>query len=134
VSARDFRIKSNEACVQTVALDFRQRACVFRLKDDKGQYAVTCGLERWVDGETAMPGTPPKLTQGKLGPFNKVAASGTWQDDHTFQMTWRFYETPHHDTVTCRFEGDRIRVEYLDSLAQISPNRKEKRPPLEGSV
>ncbi len=132
VSGKAFRIKANEAGVQSVSLLFRHNACVFTLKDSKGEYPIQCGLERWVDGQTAMPGSPPKLTQGKLGPVSKVAASGTWKDDHTFEMTWRFYETPHHDTVTCRFDGDNLKVDYLDSLAQMSPTRKDKRPPLEG--
>ena len=81
-----------------------------------------------------MPGTPPKLTQGKLGPVSKVAASGTWIDENTFEMAWRFYETPHHDTVTCHFAGDAITVEFLDSLARMSPSKKDKRPPLKGRI
>ncbi|HWX21526.1 MAG TPA: serine hydrolase [Candidatus Binatia bacterium] len=131
---KQFRIKANEAGVQSVSLQFRNLDCLFTLKDDRGQYSVDCGIGRWVDGQTAMPGTPPKLTQGKLGPVSKLAASGTWRDDQTFEMQWRFYETPHHDTVTCRFDGDNIRVEYLDSLAQMNPTRKDKRPALEGSA
>ena len=85
-----------------------------------------------MEGETSMPGTPPKLTAGKLPSPSKVAASGRWKDTNTFEMTWRFYETPHHDTVTCRFEGDQIKVEFLDSLAAMAPNPKDKRPPLVG--
>jgi CubicO group peptidase (beta-lactamase class C family) len=134
ISGKSFRINSNEAGVQSVSLQFHHQGCEFKLKDDKGQYSVNCGLEHWVDGQTSMPGTPPKLTRGKLGPVSKLAASGTWKDEQTFEMTWRFYETPHHDTVSCRFDGDKIRVEYLDSLAQLSASHKDKRPALEGTV
>ena len=134
ISGKRFEIKSNEAGVQSVSFQFHRGSCLFSLKDGKGEYTVRCGLGRWLDGETAMPGTPPKLTSGKLAPISKIAAGGTWKDDNTFEMTWRFYETPHHDTVTCRFEGQKVRVEYLDSLTAMTPGRKDKRPTLEGEL
>jgi hypothetical protein len=46
----------------------------------------------------------------------KVAASGAWQDADTYQMIWRFYETPHHDSVTCHFEAENVRVEIVNSV------------------
>ncbi len=134
ISGKAFTLQSNPASIQSVTLAFHGKEAVFSVKDGEGQHSVKCGLERWVDGETDMPGTPPKLTQGKLPRISKVAASGTWNDLDTFQMTWRFYETPHHDTVTCRFDGNKIRIEFLDSLAEMSPARKDRRPALEGEL
>jgi len=89
------------------------------MRDAQGEYAIQCGLGRWVEGVSNMPGTPPKITVGELRPC-KVAASGAWRDDNTFQMLWRFYETPHSENVTCRFEGDKIKVEFQTSIAQKS--------------
>lgn len=66
ISGKDFKIKSNEACVEAVSLRFQNHACLFALKDNKGEYSVKCGLEKWIDGETSMPRTPPKLTAGPL--------------------------------------------------------------------
>jgi hypothetical protein len=80
-----------------------------------------------------MPGTPPKITVGDLRPV-KVAARGTWQDDNTWVMTWRYYETPHHDTVTCRFDGNNVKVEFLNSISEISSSHKDSRPILSGRV
>jgi hypothetical protein len=117
-----------------VSFDFKGGSCVFKLKDNKREYPITCGVEKWIDGQTSMPGTPPHLTVGELGPVSKVAASGTWKDETTFEMTWHFYETPHHDTVTCRFDGDKVRVEFLNSITRMSASHKEKRPVLEGRV
>ena len=88
---------------------------------------------KWTDGETNMPGTPPKITVGDLRP-QKIAASGTWKDAKTFVMTWRFYETPHHDTVTAHFDGDTVKLEYLSSIAEKSASRKDSRPTLVGRV
>ncbi|WP_240422063.1 hypothetical protein [Paenibacillus periandrae] len=37
-----------------------------------------------------------------------VMASGSWQDERTFTMIWRFVETPFCDTVVCSFEGEKL--------------------------
>ncbi len=133
VSGRSFKMETNAMGVQNVTLDFRTHSCLFALKDQKGEYRIECGLENWVEGRTSMPGTPPKLTSGDLGPSSRVAASGTWKDANTFEMTWRFQETPHHDTVTCHFEGNKVRVQFMNSVTRLSPSHKENRPVLAGA-
>ena len=127
-------IDTNEAAVQSVAFRFADGACTFSLRDASGIYDIGCGSNKWVQGETTMPGTPPKLTKRVGKTRSKVAASGAWINEQTFQMTWRFIETPHHDTVTCQFEGDQVKVEFLSSIAQLSPSRKENRPALVGKL
>jgi hypothetical protein len=105
------------------------------LRDGAGEYPIRCGIERWRSGRTALPGTPPRLVSGGAPPRgtkSKVAASGTWKDDHTFEVTLRFYETPHHDTVTCRFDGDKLNVSFLSSIAGMSATPRDKRPALAG--
>ncbi len=134
ISGKVFNIKSGERCPQSVAFRFSGNRCLLSVKDEKGEHSVHCGIECWVDGETSMPGTPPTLTQGKPPPVSKVAASGTWKDENTFEMTWRYYETPHHDTVTCKFDGEKARIEFLDSMTAMAPGRKDKRPVWEGEL
>jgi hypothetical protein len=80
-----------------------------------------------------MPGTPPKITVKDLRPV-RIAASGAWKEDNTFEMTWRYYETPHHDTVTSRFDGNKVRVEFMNSITEKSPSHPETRPVLQGEM
>jgi hypothetical protein len=134
ISGKPFAISTNEGGIQNVAFRFTRKDCVFTLKDAQGTYPITCGLEKWADGETTMPGTPPKLTSGGGVTKSKIAASGTWKDGQTFEMIWRFCETPHHDTVTCHFNGDEVSLEFINSITQLSPPHKEKRPPLSGKL
>ena len=133
ISGKRFKIEDN-AGVESVSFKFRKDSCTFTLRDAKGEHPITCGIETWVNGKTDMPGTPPKLTVGPLGPVSKVAASGTWKDDQTFQMTWQFYQTPHHDTVTCRFDGDKVKIEFLSSVSEKNAGYKETRPALLGQI
>jgi len=120
--------------VKTVRLTFHSHAARFEVEDSAGRYQVECGLDKWKDGTTAMPGTPPKLTRGKLPSVSKVAASGVWKDEHTFEMIWQFFETPHHDKVICSFAGQELRVEFLDSITAMSAGKKDKRPVLVGQM
>ena len=134
ISGKVFELETNTLQAQTISFDFKKQACVFALKDGKGNHPITCGLGKWVDRKADMPGTPPKLTSGDLGPVSKVLAGGVWKDDDTFEMTWRFYETPHHDTVICRFDGNKLRVEFLSSVGEKMRSQRESRPTLEGRL
>jgi hypothetical protein len=49
-------------------------------------------------------------------------------------MMLRYYETPHHDTVTCRFDADQVRIGFMNSIAQMSPSPKDKRSILQGQM
>jgi CubicO group peptidase (beta-lactamase class C family) len=115
VSGQTFALESNSLGARRLTFDFRRDGCVFKLIDSTGEHLIQCGAENWVDGETDMPGTPPKLTVGDLRPA-KIAASGAWRDQDTYQMTWRFYETPHHTTAACHFDGESVHLELANSV------------------
>jgi hypothetical protein len=90
-----------------------------------------------VRGETALPGTPPRLVSGgapRSGTPSRVAAGGAWNEENTFEMVLRYYETPHHDRVTCRFAGDSVTITFMNSIAAMSPAPKDKRPTLKGRM
>jgi hypothetical protein len=48
-------------------------------------------------------------------------------------MTWRFIETAHYETVTCRFGADTIAVAFESSLSKLTKTN-DKRPVLEGKL
>jgi hypothetical protein len=152
LSGRTFVLAQNDLGIETVSFEWPQpgsrpqsdfyanaqsggpapsldRICVCVLKSGKGESRIECGLGYWQDGMCDVPGTPPKLTVGDLSPC-KVAVSGAWKDENNFEMIWRYYETPHHDTVTCRFAGDGVTMEFKASV----PGHKETRPVLRGEA
>jgi hypothetical protein len=131
ISGKNFKTESNPAGAQSVSLRFQGDACAFTLNDAQGEYQIRCGLGKWVEGISNMPGTPPKITVGELRPC-KVAASGAWRDENTFEMIWRFYETPHSETVTCRFDGDKAKIEFLTSITRRSAPHPAPNLVLEG--
>lgn len=131
VSGRTFKIEANDLGLTSASFAFRKDGCVVTFKDARTSYPVTCGIERWQRGETALPGTPPRLISGgkpKPGTKHKLVASGTWKDENTFEMIWRYFETPHHDTVTCRFDEEKVDIELARSIAS------KKQPKLIGRI
>jgi CubicO group peptidase (beta-lactamase class C family) len=140
ISGRKFAIDANDLGIQSASLQFSGDMCTLSLSSASASFTLECGLGSWRDGATNLPGEPPGLL-----PYNsadlksiKVAAAGAWQDANTFQMRWHFYETPHHDTVTCTFEGDTLRIEFLNSITEsLGPNRAQRpdtRPVLKGTL
>jgi hypothetical protein len=118
--SKRFQLEPNSLGVQIASFQFRDHSCVFALESENGKSPIECTADKWVDGVTDMPGTPPRfLTVSDPRPV-KVASSGVWKDGTTFQMQWRFYETPHYVTVTCRFEGDSVRIEIMDDVTKAS--------------
>jgi CubicO group peptidase (beta-lactamase class C family) len=137
ISGKTFKLDPNDLGLQSSAFAFEKGGCLFALSDNQNEYPIACGAERWQCGETALPGTPPRLIPGgapRSGTNSKVAASGTWTDPNTFQMMLRYYETPHHDTVTCRFDNGTVEIAFMNSMAAMGPHPKDKRPILRGQI
>ena len=140
ISGKNFHLDANSLGMKNASLAFRGDSCIFTLGGRTEAYAVHCGLRGWLDGSTTLPGVPPKLFPGNEDNARsiKVAAAGTWKDEGTFEMQWRFYETPHLNTVTCRFDGERVRIEFMNSITQVMrlahAVHPETRPILEGQA
>jgi len=125
---KSFKLEPNDSKFDTISLQCDAQSCIINFDSQ----AVHCGVGKWIEGVTSLPGTPPKLTVGDLRPA-KIAASAAWKDANTLVMLWRYIETPHHDTVTCQLDGDKLTLTWLNSLTEKSSNRPETRPALHGT-
>jgi hypothetical protein len=55
----------------------------------------------------------------KLDPLadqDRMAAVGTWQDDHTLNMQWYSVNNPEYWTVTITFDGEYARLRWEDMI------------------
>ena len=128
---KKFQLEANALGLKAASFAFRDDACVFTAD----AHTITCGLGAWKRGEASFPGTPPRLISGgmpKQPTPSKIAASAAWTDDSTLVMHWRYYETPHSDTVTCKFDGDKVTISFLNSITAMNPKAKDVRAPLQG--
>jgi CubicO group peptidase (beta-lactamase class C family) len=137
VSGKTFKLEANALGLQSVGFTSGKNGCNLTFHDGKNSHSIACGFDEWQRGETALPGTPPRLVSGgapKLGTPSKVAACGAWKDASTFEAILRYYETPHHDRMTCRFEEGKVSIAFMNSIAAMSAKPSDKRPVLQGQT
>ena len=137
ISGKVFQVEANEFGVESAAFAFEKDACKVTLRAGAAAHAITCGIERWERGTTALPGTPPRLIVGGIAPAGTaypLVASGTWKDDNTFEMTWRFFETPHHLTITCKFDAETVQIAFVSSIGKMNGILKSDKPVLRGKL
>lgn len=135
VSGKTYGVDENENGVEWLRFDLSKSTCDFTMKSHLGEFTISAGLNEWRKDETRMPGTPPDLfpiPYDRLG-VSKVMASAGWDNENTLVFYIQFYETAHHDTITCRFNGETVGITFLNSVSAMVPGLvREKRVPLTG--
>ena len=58
---------------------------------------------------------------------SRIAGTATWTEAHTLQLNMRFVEAIFGDSVTCMFEGDKLKVMFLNSVVAADPKKVEMR-------
>src|SRR6185295_18768270 len=89
VSGKTFQLSENELGFRSATFAFQDNGCVVTLRDASSEYPVRCGQQNWVRGETALPSTPPRIVSGgapRRGTISKIATSGTWKSNDTFEI------------------------------------------------
>jgi CubicO group peptidase (beta-lactamase class C family) len=135
IQAKEFLLESNSLGLTNARFEFDRGACTLKLSLGGKVHVLRHGFGGWLPGESRLPGTPPRLISGgapKTQPMSKLAAAARWKDPETLELTWRYIETPHHDTVTCKFTGDAVTLTFLNSLAEMRGKTQDERPVITG--
>lgn len=130
---KPFKLEANDYRLSQLSITLSDKACVLTADG----HSINCGLDDWQIGETALPIKPPRLIAGgkpKSDTVFKVAAHATWTDPQTLLITLRYFETPHSDTLTCRFDDDMVTISLRDSITAMNPKAKDSRPLLKGKA
>jgi CubicO group peptidase (beta-lactamase class C family) len=135
IDGKTYTLETNTLGLSSVRFLLKGGQGIITFRDAKREHVLACAGTGWQRGQTALPGTPPRLIAGNTGtPFTKVAANVAWTSEDTLLLTLRYYETPHHDEVTFKFEGDKISISFLGSIAKMSGAKKDARPVLTGKA
>ncbi|MGD0094576.1 MAG: serine hydrolase [Planctomycetota bacterium] len=134
VNKQTYAIADNTLGVRSVSLAFHGDKCVFTMLDAQAEHKISCGIGRWRQGETDLSPAPLHLVTTQRFTKSPLACAGAWGGDNTFVMYWRFVGTAHYQSVTCRFEGDDIWVEFKKSAVILNPSAKDGRPVLTGKL
>ncbi|MEP6847089.1 MAG: hypothetical protein ABI861_13845, partial [Panacibacter sp.] len=119
VTGKNFVIEQNDKHIRSISFSFKNELCHVTLSTDTANYELDFAAGKWQETATNKPG--PSLTgggieyRGMLYPA-KIAGSYTWKDDNTLQLVLRYIESPHTETFTCHFDGNKIMVDIERSF------------------
>ncbi|MBN1127275.1 MAG: serine hydrolase [Sedimentisphaerales bacterium] len=126
VAGKTYDCDSDNGGPDSMGFVFKDSVCHLVLEIDSGTYRFTFGAGQWKEDETTKygPYLVSALKGNRMGlpPF-KVAGSYTWKSETTLELTLRYIESPHTETIRCRFEGELIFVDF-ESLFNASDKTK----------
>ena len=124
LEGKTYRMDSNPQQIQSMSFDFQNNRGQLTLKAADGNYTFSFGANEWQNGQTTLPGpylvSAAKNNLAGLPPF-KVAGEYSWLDANTLELVLRYIESPHTETLLCRFEGDKLTVEVKRSFNNTGP-------------
>ncbi|NLG98862.1 MAG: serine hydrolase [Chloroflexi bacterium] len=113
VTGRKIVFEPNEAGLVSGRFDFTPQGAQFTLQKGRKRETIECGQGEWAFGVSSLlDGWSARVARKPA----KVAASGVWTAPDVFQITARFYETPHYLTIKSRFSEDGVQIETKVNL------------------
>lgn len=118
ISGKTFRFTDNDPQIEALNLHFMGDICHATLTAGGTDHVYILGARQWITGETTRLG--PNLLRGARAHFSglppaKVAGLYNWKEDHTLEIILRYIESPHTETMICRFDGDKITLSIKHS-------------------
>jgi hypothetical protein len=129
ISGKTFLFETNKIHLTGMNLQFKDSICQVSIGIDSSIHKFSFGSGHWINGETSMLG-PNLLFDAKayhVGlPPDKVAGSFSWKEDKTLELVMRYIESPHTETIVCKFDKDKISVgfHYSNMPGNVQPEIK----------
>jgi hypothetical protein len=113
-SGKNFVMNANDKHIQNVALSYNNDVVHMALKTDTATYQFDFAAGAWQEATTNKPA--PSLTGAGIEKREmlypaKINGAYTWKDDNTLQLILRYIESPHTETFTCHFDGNKIAID-----------------------
>lgn len=102
-----FRLDSNPEGIESFRLDTHPDRFEITFKGKAGERKVACGTSSWIKGTDPFAGGATPIS---VGGNRKAACRAAWTDENTLTAKLCFYETPYIQTMTCRFENDKLTI------------------------
>jgi CubicO group peptidase (beta-lactamase class C family) len=124
LSGKSFSVVANDNGLKNIQFAFQNNICSLILKGEQ-THTLTFASGNWAMSETTRFGpylvARAQANRSNLPPF-KIAGNYIWKDDNTLELTLRYIESPHTETMACRFNGDSITIDFQHLM-----NHNEKR-------
>jgi CubicO group peptidase (beta-lactamase class C family) len=119
ISGKSYTLAPNSKNIESLTFRFANNECQLTEVTNKSTNEITFGSGTWRIGETNRPG--PTLLENALTNTTflypaRIAASYTWKDKNTLQLVLRYIESPHSETLICRFDHNKLEAELMKSF------------------
>jgi CubicO group peptidase (beta-lactamase class C family) len=110
---KTYKFGSNESQLKSLRLELSDTVAALHITKGSIDYILKFGPARWYNDLTELPGPNlvPNNNIDTLRPF-KVAGSYTWLDNNSIELTLRYIESPHTETITCVFLNNKVGVSF----------------------
>ena len=132
ISGKNYSMIAGEKTFEGASFEFKNDICYLSLKTDSVTHRIPFGFGKWELSETTKfgPYLVARAKANRVGlPIFKVAGSYDWKDEKTLEMTLRYIESPHTETITCTFEDEKVSVDFQNIF-----NKNQKRKISKGIV
>ena len=132
ISGKNYSMITGEKTFEGASFEFKNDICYLSLKTDSVTHRIPFGFGKWELSETTKfgPYLVARAKANRVGlPIFKVAGSYDWKDEKTLEMTLRYIESPHTETITCTFEDEKVSVDFQNIF-----NKNQKRKISKGIV
>jgi CubicO group peptidase (beta-lactamase class C family) len=134
LSGKIFFLDKNEFNAKAVSFRFEGDTTIFTLiEEGKPDIVITCGMNKWIMKGNFKPSAHSLFSLRRIDFDSPVAASAGWKDHHTLVLTFQFVEAIHGDTLTCIFDENRLRIQFMFSGARMD-KKPDDRPDLTGQM
>jgi hypothetical protein len=118
IAEKSFNLEPNDRNLETINFSFADSTCTVAMSVNSVKYNFSFGLGKWAEGETTLQG-PDLLLAAKahfvgIGP-SKVAGCFAWKDENTLELVLRYVESPHKETITCKFDRQKVAMSFIYS-------------------
>lgn len=126
LNGKTYGVFSGNKNLQQVRFDFVDNIATLTLQTDSAQHRIPFAFGQWLESTTTKLG--PYLVAGAqsnrvgIGPY-KVAGAYVWKDDKTIELSLRYIESPHTETITCTLDGDYLSLDFQSIFNRNNPKR-----------
>ena len=115
ISGKTYGVYSSTRALKAVKFEFEGDNLNVSLATDSVNHTLKFGNGTWLENTTTKfgPYLVARARGNRIGqsPF-KTANSYTWIDDKTLELTLKYIESPHTETIVCAFDGDYVTLDF----------------------
>lgn len=119
ISGKKYGFISGARSWESLTLNFTNGVCHLTMNTDSAAHELNFGNGKWEMGQTTKYG--PYLVamaqNNRKGlPAYKVDGAYAWKDDKTLELTLRYVESPHLQTMVLNFDGDYVTIDDINLM------------------